>query len=69
MTTAAQIGAGTLFKRGDGASPEVFTTIAEVTSVDGPTSVFDIIDVTTMESTGNDREFIAGKGDPGGIHP
>jgi len=65
MTTAAKIGHGTLFQRGDSASPEVFTTVAEVINISGPTRAFDIIDATSQESAGATREFIAGLIDPG----
>lgn len=33
FATAAGSGKNTLFKRGDGASPEVFTTVAEITKI------------------------------------
>lgn len=67
MTTAAMIGHGTLFKVGDGATPEVFTTVAEVTKLKPPGLSRDTVDVTHMESTGGWREFIAGLKDGGEV--
>lgn len=63
MTTAAKLGLGTLFKRGDGASPEVFTTIPEINSVTGPSGTTEQIDVSHMQSTA--REYILGLPDFG----
>ena len=65
--TSAVIGKGTLFKRGDGASPEVFTTVAEVKSISGPELSRDTLDVTNMDSTGNFREFVATLQDGGSV--
>lgn len=58
---------GTLLKRGDGGSPETFTTIAEVKSISGPNMSSDVIDVTTHSSAaaGAWREKIASLIDPG----
>lgn len=50
MATAAKSGLGTTLKKGDGASPEVFTTIAEVTDIDGPGMEQGTIDATNMDS-------------------
>lgn len=60
MATNAAIGYGAVMAYGDGASPEVFTTFAEVTSITPPAAQIDIIDVTHMASPGTAREFIAG---------
>lgn len=65
MATNARIGHGTLFAVGDGNSPEVFTTIAEVTSITPPPVSKDIIDATHMESPDAYREFIVGLKDGG----
>jgi len=60
----ATSGIGTLFQRGNGASPEVFTTLAEVLSITGPDEELETHDVTNMSSptatgyTGIYREFI-----------
>lgn len=58
--TQAIIGFGTLFKFGDGASPEVFTTVAEVTNIDGPGLSRAIPEATHMESPNGYREYIGG---------
>jgi len=60
MTTAATIGYGSLFKRGDGADPEVFTAIAEVTSADPPSSEADDVEVTNLDSPNRTKEYIQG---------
>ena len=60
-------GVGTEFKRGDGASNEVFTTIAEVNSITGPGMTRSFIDVTSLDSTGGWREFITSFRDGGTI--
>jgi len=51
---------GTQLKLGDGASPEVFTVIAQVTSIGGPNLEMDALDVTAHDSTAGWREFIGG---------
>ena len=50
---------------GDGASPEVFTTISEVNTIDGPGGQANEIDVTDLSSTG--KEFKLGLQDEGDI--
>jgi hypothetical protein len=52
---------GTLLKIGDGGGTEVFTTLAEVKSIEGPTMETDIVDVTTHSSaaSGAFREKLA----------
>lgn len=64
MTDAA-IGYGAAFGIGDGASPEVFTDIAEVFNITPPSETIDIIDATHMKSPGRRREFIPGLIDTG----
>jgi predicted secreted protein len=49
---------GTLLKIGDGAGPEVFTTVAEVKAIGGPTIKVDTVDLTTHSSSGAWREFL-----------
>lgn len=57
---------GITVKVGDGATPtEVFTTIAEVTGFDGPTTEANEIEVTTLSSTA--KEFISGLVDNGEV--
>ncbi|WP_061023893.1 phage tail tube protein [Bradyrhizobium sp. CCH5-F6] len=67
MTTQARIGYGTVFKSGNGASPEVFTTLAEVTAITPPAMARDTVDATHEESPGAWREFIAGLKDGGEV--
>ena len=58
---------GTLLKMGDGADPEIFTAIAEVANISGPSLSMDTIDVTNHSSTDGWREFIGGLLDGGEI--
>lgn len=58
-------GLGAEFKRGDGASSEGFTAIAEVINITGPGLTRAFIDVTHLGSTGGYREFITGFRDGG----
>lgn len=51
---------GTLLKRGDGGSPETFTSVAEVRSINGVNLTRDTSDVTHHESTGKWEEVIVG---------
>lgn len=63
--TSAAIGYGAAFGIGDGASPEVFTDLAEVFSITPPSETIDIIDATHMASPSRRREFIPGLVDTG----
>lgn len=63
MATIAKISNGTLLKVGDGASPEVFTTVPEVMRLTGPSIRFDLLDVTSHDTVGFFREFIPGLAD------
>lgn len=67
MSTNARIGYGTLFKSGNGASPEVFATLAEVTAITPPAMARDTVDASHEESPGAWREFIAGMKDGGEV--
>lgn len=67
MTTNARIGYGTLFKTGNGASPEVFTTFAEVKKIAPPKMKRDSVDVSHEQSPEQWREFIAGMKDGGDV--
>ena len=58
---------GTKFKRGDGASSEAFADIAEINSIDGPGMSRETIDVTSLDSTGGYREFLASFRDAGQV--
>lgn len=65
MATSARIGHGTLFSVGDAASPEVFTVIAEVTSITPPSITRDIVDASHMEMGDRWRQFVVGRLDGG----
>src|SRR5689334_7802923 len=67
MSTNAAIGWSTLFKSGNGATPEVFATIAEVTSITPPAFSRDTVDATHEQSPYGYREFIAGLTDAGEV--
>ncbi len=56
-------GTGTNFQRGDGASPESFTTVGDVTQISGPQITKDEIEVTALDSTA--KEFLGALDDPG----
>jgi len=60
-------GFGVQFKTGDGASPEVFTPVAEVLSVSGPTINRDVIEATHTDSLNNYKEFLSGLTDGGEV--
>lgn len=48
---------GILLKRGDGATPETFTAIGEITSLDGPSGSASVIDVTHLSSTAKEKRM------------
>jgi hypothetical protein len=51
------IGLGTLLKIGNGASPEVFSAIAEVKDITGPGLTSEFAEFTHQQSTGGYREY------------
>lgn len=51
MSEAAIPTQGTLLKRGNGASPEVFTALGEVQGITGPNKTRTFIDTTDLDST------------------
>jgi len=51
-------GIGTLFERGDGESPEVFTAIGNITSINPPDSTMDTEDATTLDSPDGREEIV-----------
>lgn len=57
--TAARLGYGTKLKMGDGASPEVFTEIAEIKSLEDSDSS-EQVEVTNHQSASSRREYING---------
>lgn len=65
MSSSALTSQGMAFKRGNGASPEVFTDIPEITSISGPGGSATEIDVTDINSTA--KEFRLGLQDEGTI--
>lgn len=60
-------GFGTALARGNGATPEVFTTIAGVTSIEGPGLTRKVLDVTAHDSPNKYMQFIGGLKDPGDV--
>ena len=65
MASTAISGVGTLFRRWSGAA---WVNIAEVTNITGPGMTRETIDVTSLDSTGGYREYIAGFRDGGTIN-
>lgn len=63
--TSAVLGLGTTLQVSDGASPEVYTTIAEVLTISGPSLSAEDIDVTNLSSTA--KEYISGVSDGGSV--
>lgn len=64
MSSTAIAGVGTIFQRWSGS---VWAAVAEITSITGPSMSRDSIDVTSLDSTGGYREFIAGFRNPGTV--
>jgi predicted secreted protein len=62
-------GVGTVFLRWDDSTGGAgdWTQLAEVNSISGPSMTRDFIDVTSLDSTGGYREFIAGFRDGGTV--
>ena len=59
-------GVGTMFRRWDNVGGS-WESIAEINTVTGPGMTRDTIDVTSLDSTGGFREFIAGFRDGGTV--
>jgi predicted secreted protein len=64
MASDAVAGVGTLFRRWSGSA---WVNVAEVNSITGPSMSRETIDVTSLDSTGGYREFIASFRDAGTI--
>ena len=64
MASTAVSGVGTLFRRWSGSA---WVNIAEVNSISGPSMTRETIDVTSLDSVGGYREFIAGFRDAGNV--
>lgn len=58
MATGATPSYKTLFKVGDGATPEVYATVAEVKDIKGPNMKLDSEDATSHDSTDGWKEFV-----------
>lgn len=67
MPITPKSGFGTVLKIGNGASPEVFTSILGIRSIQGPTLDMEIIDATSHSSPGAFREKVASFKDPGNV--
>lgn len=66
MTNLAKTGIGGKLQVGNGASPEVFTDIAEIVSIDGPNLSLEEKDATTLDS-GGVKQTIPGLVDYGSL--
>lgn len=58
---------GTTLSRGDGAATEVFTPIANITSLSPPGISRETLDVTAHDSPNGYMEFLGGLKDPGEV--
>src|ERR1051325_2584261 len=65
MATKAFSAQGTLVKRGNGATVEVFTAIPDVKTIGGPTGSSDLLEATNLDSTA--KEYVLGLADSGEI--
>ncbi|MGH0031739.1 MAG: phage tail tube protein [Myxococcota bacterium] len=65
--SSAFLGKGTQFQVESSPGSGTYVTIAEVLSIDGPDIQGSEVEVTNMDSTGRNREYIAGLTDPGGV--
>jgi len=66
MSSSAISGVGTQFRRWNTSTGQ-WDSIAEINSISGPNMSRETIDVTSLDSTGGYREFIAGFRDPGTV--
>jgi len=57
MSTNALDTQGVLLKRGDGASPEVFSSVAELLDFDGPSGAPSVRDVSDLSSTSMQKKL------------
>lgn len=63
METNAQLGYLALLEKGDGASPEGFDEIAEITNIPGFGALSDLVEVTHLQSPNGAKEYISGLDD------
>ena len=61
------VGLGSTFGIGNGASPEVFATLAKVISITPPSASKAEVEVTNLQSPNRFREFILGLRDSGEV--
>ncbi|HEY5836174.1 phage tail tube protein [Streptomyces sp.] len=64
---AGMDGFGTELRRGDGATPELFTAIADPTGISGPGLSRETLDVTSHDSPDGWMEFVGGLKDGGEV--
>jgi predicted secreted protein len=64
MATGSKLGYGSLLKRGNGASPQTFVTVIEITGISEFGSEAALVDVSNFDSPGGYREYILGLKDP-----
>lgn len=64
---AGMDGFGVQLRRGDGAGPEVFTAIADITNLSGPSLSRNTVDVTSHGSPDAYMEFLGGLKDAGEV--
>ena len=57
MSSSALVSQGMTIGIGDGASPEVYTSITEVNSISGPGGSAQVIDVTDLNSTAKEKRM------------
>lgn len=67
MTSSAFWAFGSILQLGNGATPEVFSAIAEITELVPPKMSKDSIEVTNHDSTNAWREFLPGMRDGGEV--
>ncbi len=53
----AIISQGVTLRRGNGATPETFQTVGEITKFDGPGGSASVIDVTTLQSNAKEKRM------------
>lgn len=63
----AMSGVGVRFMRGDGATAEAFTAVADINDIDGPNKTRNTIDTTALDTTGGYSTFITGFRDAGTV--
>lgn len=67
MTKYSSFGAALAIGSGLIATTPTYVTIAQVSNVAGPSMALDTVDVTTHDSAGGFREFVAGLADAGEV--